>query len=333
MKKFFAAILFIIPVFIQSAVTVKVKEIAYIDGLKQNQVFGYGLVVGLQGTGDSRIQVTRSSLRNLLKNLGLEQDDVERSQNVAAVLITANLPEMVRVGDRVDVSVSSIGDAKSIEGGILVQSPLRGADGQVYVVAQGKVSGGGGGTGNAARGRVRTIGLVTNGGIVERAIATTYTTEENTVTLVLNRWDFALANDIVEKVSTEYPDSQGAIDQNGKITFKIPENVNFSIFIENLLDIDVSPDYGPRVVINEKEGTIVMGGDIKVSEAVVSKDGMKITVAGEEQDVTAQHVQDTATVADVVDMLNLTGLTTSEIISVLKALKDAGALHAELVIK
>lgn len=329
MKKIFL-VLIIFPFFMQGAVTVKVKDIAYIDGLKKNQVFGYGLVVGLQGTGDSRINVTRSSLRNLLKNLGLEEDDVERSRNVAAVLVTARLPEMVRVGDRLDVTVSSIGDAKSIEGGMLIQSSLRGANGQTYVVAQGHVSGSSGE--NTSRNRVRTIGLITNGGIVERDMETVYTSDGR-VTLVLNDWDFALANDIITKVNEIYPDTNPLIGQNGKITFTIPENVNFSVFIEKILNIEVTPEYGPRVVINEKEGTIVMGGDVRVSEAVVSKDGMKITVNGEETAVAAQQMQDATTVSDVVDALNYTGLTTSEIISVLKALKDAGALHAELIIK
>ncbi|MFW5807800.1 MAG: flagellar basal body P-ring protein FlgI [Spirochaetota bacterium] len=332
MKRIILISITLLPLCIQGAVAVKVKDIAYIDGLKENQVFGYGLVVGLQGTGDSRINVTRSSLRNLLKNLGLQEDDVERSRNVAAVLVTARLPVMVRVGDHVDVTVSSIGDAQSVEGGMLIQSPLRGANGQTYVVAQGHVAQGGQQAGAAGRNRVRTVGIITNGGIIERDIETTYS-RDGTVTLVLDRWDFSLANDIITAVSELYPEASPQIMQNGKITFTIPENVHFSVFIEEILDIEVTPEYGPRVVINEKEGTIVMGGNIRVSEAVVSKDGMKITVNGEERNVSAQHIEDITTVSDVVDALNYTGLSTSDIISILKALKDAGALHAELVIK
>ncbi|MBN2435276.1 MAG: flagellar basal body P-ring protein FlgI [Spirochaetes bacterium] len=315
--------------FISAQVSVKVGDISYIDGLKENQVFGYGLIVGLQGTGDSRINVTKNSLRNLLKNLGLEEDDVEKSKNVAAVLVTASLPEMVRVGDRIDVTVSSIGDAKSIEGGMLVQAPLKGADGNTYIVAQGRVSSVE--SGRAGR-KLRTTALISRGGIVERDIETVFSTE-NMVTLVLNEWDFDLANQIVENVLAEYPDSRPSINQNGKITFTIPENVNFSIFIARVQDMEVTPDYGPRVVINEKEGTIVMGGSIKVSESVVSKDGLTISVRGEKQPVGAALIKESTTVKDVVEALNYAGLEASDIVSVLKALRDAGALHAELIIK
>lgn len=328
------SLVFVVPV--SAEVTVKVKDIAYIDGLKENQVFGYGLVVGLQGTGDSRIHVTKSSLRNVLKNMGMDEESLEKSKNVAAVLVTARLPEMVRVGDRVDVTVSSIGDAKSVEGGILLQAPLKGADGNTYVVAQGKLSSSSS-SGNQ-RNRVKTVSSITRGGIVERDIQTTftYTREEDQLTrvsLVLNDFDFALANQIADLVKEEYTDSNPTITQSGKISFTIPKNMSFSVFIEKILELEVTPDYGARVVINEKEGTIVMGGAIKVSEAVVSKEGLTVTIDGEDREVGAALISESTTVADVVDALNYAGLSASDIISVLKALKDAGSLHAELIIK
>jgi len=121
----------------RAEITVKVKDIAFIDGLKENQVFGFGLVMGLQGTGDSQSVLTQSALKNLLKNIGLQEDETIKSKNTAAVLVTGKLPPFVRVGDKITVTVSSIGDAKSLEGGVLVQSPLRGADNAIYAVAQG----------------------------------------------------------------------------------------------------------------------------------------------------------------------------------------------------
>ncbi|MDA3901586.1 MAG: flagellar basal body P-ring protein FlgI [Spirochaetes bacterium] len=331
MRKIVISVFMIVlyTVTINAQVSVKVKDLSYIDGLKENQVFGYGLVVGLQGTGDSRINVTKSSLRNLLNNLGLDEDDMEKSKNVAAVLVTASLPEMVRTGDRIDVTVSSIGDAKSIEGGMLIQSPLKGADGNTYIVAQGRVSS----AESAGTGRkLRTVALISNGGIVERDIETTFSTE-NMVTFVLNEWNFALANQIAEQVREEYPEANPVINQNGKITFTIPDNINFSVFIARVQDMEVTPDYGARVVINEKEGTIVMGGAIKVSESVVSKDGLTISVRGQRQPVGAALIKESTTVKDVVEALNYAGLEASDIVSVLKALHDAGALHAELIIK
>jgi flagellar P-ring protein FlgI len=166
-------------------VRVKVKDIAFIDGLKENQIVGYGLVVGLSGSGDTKINVTQESLKNLLKNLGLEEKDLIKSRNVAAVIVTAQLPPFVRIGDRVDVTISSIGDAKSLEGGTLVQSALKGADDQIYAVAQGPLAGI-----KQSRGAGRPVKTTAFGvrlGIVERAIDAKYV-DNNIVSLVLKEF-------------------------------------------------------------------------------------------------------------------------------------------------
>ncbi|HNX59274.1 MAG TPA: flagellar basal body P-ring protein FlgI, partial [Spirochaetota bacterium] len=189
----FIALMILLPAAIpvHAEVKVKVKDIVYIDGLKENQVLGYGLVVGLQGTGDTKPVVTQESLKNLLKNLGLEEKEAFKTKNVAAVVVTAQLPAFVRVGDRVDVTVSSIGDAKSLEGGLLVQSALKGADDQVYVVAQGQLSQV---RQNRKAGRtVKTVFTAVRAGIVERGIDSQYV-NNNTLSLVLREWDFAVAD-------------------------------------------------------------------------------------------------------------------------------------------
>lgn len=328
-------LLLMISPLLYSQVSVKVKDVAYVDGLKENQVYGYGLVVGLSGTGDSKVDLTKSSLSNVLKNMGLDQSDIVSSKNVAAVLVTANLPEIVSVGDRIDVSVSSIGDAKSIEGGILIQSALKGADGVTYVVAQGRVSAMQV-QGVNRRNQIKTTALVSGGGVVERALESTFVSSVDNVrvvALVLRNFDFALADDISKKIAEKYAGSEPSIGQNGKISMKIPGETPMSEFIAGVLDLEVTPDYGARVVINEKEGTIVIGGDIKISDSVVSREGLTVTIDGETRKVGAAELKESTTVKDVVDALNYAGLSSSDIISVLKALQDAGSLHAEIICK
>jgi flagellar P-ring protein precursor FlgI len=327
----------LIPLFIAlfglyaaAEVKVKVKDIAYIDGLKENQVVGYGLVVGLQGTGDTKIKITQESLKNLLKNLGLEEKELSKSKNVAAVIVTAQLPSFVRVGDRIDVTVSSIGDAKSLEGGYLVQSALKGADDQVYVVAQGPLSAA---RQNRKAGRtVKTVFSAVRAGMVERAIEAQYV-QNNSITVVLREWDFAVADELLKAVAEKYPNANAEIDQNGKMKCALPADMKLQEFIAGIMEIEVTPDAHARVVVNEKDGTIVTGGDVKLSEALVSKEGITIKVEGETKNASAVMLKEAPSVKDLVDALNTVGLPTSDIISILKALKDSGALHAELIIK
>ncbi|HEY1406147.1 MAG TPA: flagellar basal body P-ring protein FlgI [Spirochaetota bacterium] len=311
-------------------VKVKVKDIVYIDGLKENQVLGYGLVVGLQGTGDTKLVVAQESLKNLLKNLGLEEKDAVKSKNVAAVVVTAQLPPFVRIGDRIDVTVSSIGDAKSLEGGLLVQSALKGADDQIYVVAQGPLAA----VQQSRRaGRsVKTVFTAIRAGMVERAIDAQYVTN-NTISLVLREWDFSVADEIIKAVADKYPNANPELDQNGKMRLTVPTDIKLPEFIAGVQDIEVTPDSRARVVVNEKDGTIVTGGNVKLSEAMISKEGITIKVEGETKSASAVYLKDAPSVKDLVDTLNAVGLPTSDIISILKALKDSGSLHAELIIK
>ena len=331
MKQFFA--LFFLLVFasaVSAEVKVKVKEITYIDGLKENQLVGYGLVVGLSGTGDSKVDVTKASLKNLLKNLGLEEKDLKSSKNVAAVLITAQLPPFVRVGDRVDVTVSSIGDATSLEGGMLVQSQLRGADDRVYLAAQGSVS-----TTKANRkaGKtVKTTAVVPRAGIIETPLDAQFV-QNGSISLVLKEWDFAVADEILKAIADKFPQTNPELDQNGKIRLTVPTDVKLSEFLAGIEVIEVSPDSRARVVINEKDGTIVTGGDVKLSEAMVSKEGITIKVDGTDRPAGAVLMKDAPSVKELVEALNTVGLPTSDVISILKALKDSGALHAELIVK
>ncbi|MDY6967289.1 MAG: flagellar basal body P-ring protein FlgI [Spirochaetota bacterium] len=312
-----------------SEIKVKLRDIAYIDGLRENQLFGFGLVVGLQGSGDTRSALIESSLNSILKNLGLEKGEDFGSKNVAAALLTAKLPPFIRGGDRVDITVSSIGDAKSLEGGILIQSPLRGADDMIYVVAQGALSL----LSVNERGRsIKTVACIKNGGIVEREVEPNIVMN-NSVSLILRNWDFSAAKEIIKSIQDLYPDSNPSISRLGRIKINIPKKIDFAEFISSIENIEITPFHSARVVVNERDGTIVMGEDVKISEVLVSKDGITISTERSDRKSNVAILKETSTVKDLMDSLNYIGASTRDIISILNALKDAGALHAELVIK
>ncbi len=313
----------------RAQVSVKVKDLSFIDGLKENQIYGYGLVVGLQGTGDTRRSpMTKSSLQNLLKTLGMEGDDIVPA-NTAAVLLTARLPAFARVGDRIDVTVSSIGDAKSLEGGILVQSPMRGADNLIYAAAQGslavpKVSG--------SRRGVNTVATVSGGGLVERAVEPEVVFED-AIFIVLKKWDYTVADGIIKAVAQRYPESGPEIAQGSKIRIKLAKDVALPEFISTIENMEIAPSDSAKVVVSEREGTIVTGGGVRISAAMVSREGLTVEIGGTGGKVSAVALKDAATVKDLVDSLNATGATTTDIIAILKALEASGALHAELIVR
>jgi flagellar P-ring protein FlgI len=334
-----------------ASVSVKVKDLSFIDGLKENQVYGYGLVVGLQGSGDTKKSpLTKSSLKNLLKNLGMEGDDVT-SANTAAVLVTGKLPAFVRVGDRIDVTVSSIGDAKSLEGGILVQTPLRGADNAIYAVAQGtlsvpKTAGAGGYGGN--RRTVRTVAQMPGGAVVEKELDPDIIFEMKRgdrpagdaaaetikmIFIVLKDWDYSVADAIIKAVAAKYPDSKPWMTTSGKIGINLVESVSLPEFISSIENIEVTPVYRARVVVNERDGTIVTGGEVKISSSMVSREGLTVEIKETGKKSSAAELKDAASVKDLVDSMNAIGATTADIIAILKALEASGALHAELIVR
>ena len=323
------AIVLILVLSARGEVSVRIKDISFIDGLKENQINGYGLVVGLQGTGDTRKSpITRSSLKNLLKNMGMEGDDVV-PVNSAAVLVTAKLPPYARVGDRIDVTVSSIGDAKSLEGGMLAQSPLRGADGQIYAVAEGPLSV------SRLRGSqrsVRTVALVTGGAMVERDISPEIVFEDS-IYIVLKEWDYSLANSIIKAVAAKYPESKPDMSPGGKIRIHLMKDIGIPEFISSIENIEVAPAFKARVVVNERDGTVVTGGSVRISEAMVSREGLTVEIKDTAKKAAAAHIKDATTVKDLVESLNAIGATTADIISILKALETSGALHAELIVR
>ncbi len=316
-------------VVLSAEITVKLGDLIYLEGQKDNQILGYGLVVGLEGTGDKKSVLTNSSLVNFLKKLGLDGSQIQ-SKNTAAVLITADLPAFARIGDRINITVSSIGDAKSLEGGILIQSPLKGADDTIYVVGQGKLSFPE--TGGRGKG-VKTVSTIPMGGVVEKTVVPDFIGSSKTVTMVMKDPDYSLANRIIKGISEKYPDSKPELLQGGRIKVALDEKKTAVEFISGLEEIEINPALKARIVINERDGTIVSGGNVRLSEAIVSKEGLTIEIQGTDKKKSMALLKESSTVKDLVDTLNSINATTKDIIAVLKALRDAGSLHADLIVR
>lgn len=326
-------LLVLISVNLNAEVPVKVKNISFIDGYKINQVYGYGLVVGLQGTGDSKSSLTKSSLKNMLSSMGLHEINPV-TKNTAAVIISAVIPPNLRVGEKVDVNVSSVGDAKSIAGGVLVQSSLKGADGQVYVVAQGKVSFQ---HSENIRNAVKTAGVIIGGGVAEKEIKPEFifkrTDGKEFLYLVLNQWDYSTADKLIKELRKKLKNSEITNAENGRIRITINTEMPIVEFISQIENIEIIPETRAVIVINEKDGTLVTGGNVTISEAMVSRRGMIVQIEKSDKKLSASVIKEASTVKDLVDSLNTVGANTEDIISILKALKDSGALHADLIIK
>ena len=347
--------------FAESAGT-RIKDIAKVQGVRSNQLAGYGLVVGLNGTGDSNKTIeTLQSIGNMLKSFGVSIDTSSlKPKNVAAVLVTATLPPFVREGDTIDIAVSSIGDAKSIQGGTLVQTPLKAGNGNVYAVAQGAVSTGGftaGRGSNTAQKNFPTAGTTPNGAIVERSVEDDLGTG-GTLSLSLASPDFTTAARIAQAINSQFGGVARASNP-GRIDVTIPSYYRGNVvgFVASLENLPITPDAIAKVVVNERTGTIVMGGNVSVDDIAIAQGGLSINISKTEDaaqpapfsygstivtkntDVNVKEekantvvLQATANISDIVGALNAVGATPRDIISILQAIKAAGALHADLEI-
>ncbi|MCL4516877.1 MAG: flagellar basal body P-ring protein FlgI [Firmicutes bacterium] len=343
--------------------SVRIKDIARIRGVRDNQLIGTGLVVGLQGTGDgsgtiANVQMVANMLRQFNITVSPEQ---MRVKNVAAVAVTADLPAFARSGDKLDVVVSSLGDAKSLQGGMLLFTPLRGADGKVYALAQGPVSIGGfsvGSRGTSVQKNFATVGRVPGGATVEQEVPTSLG-DGNTLTVVLARPDFTTAARLAEVINRVFtPQTARALDQSAvEIAVPAAYRQNLVEFIANLEGLPVRPDAVARVVVNERTGTIVVGHQVRISTVAVSHGNLSIKIAPADtvsqppplsgggtvvapraevgvQEPPAEMVvlQSGSSVNDLVRALNAVGATPRDIIAVLQAIKEVGALQGQLEI-
>ncbi len=341
---------------------VRIKDIADIKGVRNNQLVGYGLVVGLDGTGDGKKSLfTIQSMVSMLEKMGitLKADDIAVS-NVAAVMVTADLPPFAKTGARIDTLVSSIGDAKNLQGGTLLLTPLKAANGQVFAVAQGPVNTGGfsaSGAGGSVQKNFPTVGRVIGGALVERELKLNFN-QRRDLTLSLHRPDFTTATRMTDAINAIFYDRIADAQDAGTVQIKVPMPYigNIVELISMIEKLEVRPDEIARVVINERTGTVVMGEKVRLSTIAIAHGNLSIvikespqvsqptpfseggeTVVTPDTDITVEEeakqlvlLPSGASIGDVVSALNALGVSPRDLIAIFQAIKAAGALQAEL---
>ncbi len=339
---------------------VRIKDISTFSGVRNNQLIGYGLVIGLAGTGDKRDSpFTATSMKNLLERMGVAVDPNKiKPKNVAAVMVTANMPVSSSPGSSLDITVSSVGDAKSLLGGVLLQTPLKGIDGKTYALAQGPIIVGGfsvEGAAAAAKKNTTTVGSIPGGAIVERSVPFNFNNQQN-LTLNMNSGDFSTTMQVVEKLNEALGGSFANAKDIQTITIQIPPGYNGNLvpLIASIENLEVTPESAAKVVVDEKTGTIVLGREVRLSQVAVAHGNLQIVIAenaqvsqpgpfslgetvttpetaiGVEEETRRLHFLEGVSLQELVDGLNAIGATPQDLISILRALKSAGSLHAQL---
>ena len=272
-----------------TAQAARLKDVADIEGVRGNQLYGYGVIIGLNGTGDGKIDFTNKSISNMLEKLGIRVDPKDvKVKNVASVLLTANLPAFSRPGSKIDVTLSSLGDAKSIQGGTLLMAPLKGADGNTYAVAQGPVSVGGfaveGGGGDSAQKNHPTVGVISGGANVERAIPFDLF-QAHRIRVVLREPDFTTVNNMVGQINN-FMGRPLAVAVDGA-SVEIPlqgEMMKDPIgLVSRLENIEIPVEVGAKIIVNERTGTIIMGENVRVSRVALAHGNLSIAIRAENQ--------------------------------------------------
>ena len=344
----------------------RIKDLATIQGVRENQLIGYGLVVGLDGSGDQVRQApfTQQSLTNMLSQLGvtIPQGSNMQLKNVAAVMVTARLPAFARPGQAVDVVVSSMGNAKSLRGGTLLMTPLKGANGQVYAIAQGNLLVGGAGAeagGSSVQVNQLNGGIIPGGAIVEQSVPTTYI-YDGALTLELNSSDFGTAQNVVAAINKRFGVGTATALDGRAVRVQAPLDPHAqSAFLSQIEHLDVNvPPARARVVVNARTGSVVMNRTVRIEEAAIAYGNLSVVIssqsdvnqpdtplAGGQTVVTdrtdiemrseggsLQRITTSANLADVVRALNALGATPQDLLSILQNLKSAGALRADLEI-
>ena len=342
------------------------RDLVVIAGARDNQLIGYGLVVGLAGDGDKDPDYTKQTLANMLQRYGINIPATTlSSKNVGVVLVTADIPAFMKPGTRLDVQVSSMGDAKSLQGGVLLQTPLLGADNRVYAVAQGplavggfSVGGSGGGGANVTKNHP-TVGTIINGALVEREIPATIV-RDNSIELLLREPGFTSAALLAETINLTFTNSAQALDSSS-VRVHMPPGAELRPvdFIARLEALEVTPDTPARLIINERTGTIVATATIRISHCAVSQGNLTITVANTveasppdpynptnrpilvkntdmkvtESKGSMVSLPELPTVEKVASALNALGVTPRDMMAIFQTMKQAGALQAELIIR
>jgi len=342
-------------------VEAKLKDVARLQGVRGNQLLGYGVVVGLDGTGDKdQTKFTVQTLTNLMARQGIAVSPTAvKVKNVAAVMVTAELPPFAKPGQRLDVTVSSTGDAKSLAGGTLLMTPLQGADGAVYVVSQGSILVGGfsaSAGGSSVTKNHPTVGRIPDGGLVERAVPGTFT-DRTSLQYSLNEEDFTTAMRVSSAINEELGELAARALDARTIHIALPKEfegkaVELVARLENL-SIQLQPK--ARIVVNEKTGTVILGSEVKIGAVSIVQGSLSIvvtstpqvsqpaplskgtTVVVDKKEIAATEektknlsVEPGISVGKLAEMLNAIGVTPRDLVAILQAIKDAGALNAEL---
>jgi flagellar P-ring protein precursor FlgI len=360
------AVLWLVLGMTSGAATARVKDVAMIAGARDNQLVGYGLVAGIASDGDKNPVYTLQTVANLLQRYGITVPATTlSSKNVAAVVVTADIPAFKKPGSRIDITVSSLGDAKTLQGGVLLQTPLIGADSKVYAVAQGPLSVGGlsagvdGGGGASVQKNHPTTAQIIGGALVEREIPTQIV-QNNSVELLLREPDFTSAARLAQTVNEAFPNTALALDST-TVRVQVPPGVRGSPvdFIARLEGLEVDADTPARIIINERTGTIVANSRIRISSCAVSHGNITISVAStlhvsqpapfsergqtvvtpstetnlSEEQGSLVTLPEMPTIEKVASALNSLGVTPRDMMAIFQAMKQAGALQAELLIR
>ena len=345
------------------AASSRVKDIAMVAGARDNQLVGYGLITGIAGDGDKNPVYTLQTVANFLQRFGMNVPPATlSSKNVAAVIVTADISAFKKNGSRLDVTISSIGDAKTLQGGILLQTPLLGADGKVYAVAQGAISLGGisgGNEGASVQKNHPTVAQIIGGALVEREIPTDIV-RDNTIELMLREPDFTSSARMATAINQMFTNSSASVDST-TVRVKIPEGMQDSVveFVARVEAIELDLDIPARIVINERTGTIVATSKIRIAACAVSHGNITISIANTldvsqpnafsqtgstvvtprtdtkvtEQQARLVNLPELPTVEKVAANLNSLGVTPRDMMAIFQAMKQAGALHAELIMR
>jgi flagellar P-ring protein precursor FlgI len=307
----------------------RLKDLVTIKGVRENPLIGYGLVIGLNGTGDGGGEITNTSLKKMFQTLGLNPQKEVTSKNVAAVIVTAKLPPFGRVGQKLDVTISSIGDASSLAGGTLLVTPLKGGDGQIYAVANGPLSIGGLDKGK----KMATTGRIPEGGTIEKELELSFN-DKRAIRMALNNPDFTTAARIERTINQELGGKYATAADATTIDVIIPGYYEKKVveLIANIENFKVVADAAAKIVINERTGTLVAGGDIVLKKSAISHGDLMVEIKGSEGSGN-KHVhlmEQTTTINDLVKALNALGTKPEDLISIFQALKQNGSLVAEI---
>lgn len=312
----------------------RLKDIANIRGVRSNQLVGYGIVVGLNGTGDSKSEFTNKSMERMFDRLGMKVDNKDlTSKSVAAVIVTSTLPPFARSGNKLDVTVATVGDASSLKGGVLLQTPLRAADQQVYAVAQGPLL-----IGYSGSGVVETVARAPNGAMIERDMGQEFASRKM-FRLTLHNPDFTTAARTAKVINKELSGKYATALDAGTVDVISPppyegKGVELLAMIESL---DINPDQPARVVVNERTGTVVIGQGVRISKVAISHGDLSVKVGGDTTTNSNKKdgekvivMEESANVGDIVNAMNRLGVSPKDLITILQSIKAAGALHGDL---